>query len=61
MHRAARLFSLVFVAALATDALAADVGKGETLAKRWCATCHVVAANQQVGHYAIARIFDHRS
>ena len=43
------LFSLAFVAALATNAAAADAGKGETLAKRWCATCHVVAADQQVG------------
>ena len=48
MHRAAGLFSLVFVAILATSAAATDVRKGETLAKRWCATCHVVAADQQV-------------
>ena len=40
MHRATGL-SLVFVAALATSALAADAHKGETLAKRWCAACHV--------------------
>ncbi|MGB7013775.1 MAG: c-type cytochrome [Pseudolabrys sp.] len=40
---------MLFVAALATGALAADVRKGETLAKRWCAACHVVAADQQVG------------
>ena len=26
-----------------------DARKGETLAKRWCSTCHVVAADQQVG------------
>jgi mono/diheme cytochrome c family protein len=26
---------------------AADVAHGETLARRWCATCHVVAPNQQ--------------
>ena len=49
MHRATRLFSMVFVAALATSAEAADALKGETLAKRWCSTCHVVAADQQVG------------
>ena len=49
MHRATGLFSVVFVAALATSAAAADARKGETLAKRWCATCHVVAADQQVG------------
>ena len=49
MHRVTGLFSLVFVAALATGALAADARKGETLAKRWCAACHVVAADQLVG------------
>lgn len=27
----------------------ADVRKGETLAKRWCAACHVVAADQRAG------------
>jgi mono/diheme cytochrome c family protein len=48
MHCATGLSSLVFVAALATSAAAADARKGETLAKRWCATCHVVAADQQV-------------
>ena len=48
MHCAKELFSLIFVAALATSAAAADARKGETLAKRWCATCHVVAADQQV-------------
>jgi mono/diheme cytochrome c family protein len=26
---------------------AADIAHGETLARRWCATCHVVAPNQQ--------------
>ena len=44
-----RLFPLIFAATLATSASAADARKGETLAKRWCATCHVVAADQQVG------------
>jgi mono/diheme cytochrome c family protein len=48
MHSAAGL-SMIFVAVLATSASAADARKGDTLAKRWCATCHVVAANQQVG------------
>jgi len=49
MHCATGLFSMAFVAALATNAAAADARKGETLAKRWCATCHVAAADQQVG------------
>jgi mono/diheme cytochrome c family protein len=49
MHCAAWLISLVLVAALATNASAADAGKGETLAKRWCATCHIVSSVQQQG------------
>jgi mono/diheme cytochrome c family protein len=40
---------MIFVAILATSAAAADVRSGETLAKRWCAACHVVAADQRVG------------
>jgi len=32
--------------ALINPALAADVGNGEALAKRWCSTCHVVAGTQ---------------
>src|SRR5690349_7721481 len=40
---------LVATAALTGAAVAADSQKGETLAKRWCATCHVVATNQQRG------------
>ena len=48
MHRIAiGLLSLVFALTLAEGALAADARKGETLAKRWCATCHVVASDQQ--------------
>ena len=31
---------------LGHPAVAADTAKGETLAKRWCAECHVVAPNQ---------------
>ena len=30
-------------------AAAADVGRGEILAKRWCAACHVVARGQAQG------------
>ena len=40
---------LVVTAALTGGAIAADVRKGETLAKRWCATCHVVATDQTRG------------
>lgn len=44
----AALLSFIAVAAL-TNAAAADAANGEKLAKRWCATCHVVAADQQRG------------
>jgi mono/diheme cytochrome c family protein len=38
---------LAFVAALsATPAIAADPDHGADLAKRWCASCHVVTADQ---------------
>ena len=40
----------LILAAVSTDhVLAADARKGETLAKRWCATCHVVSPDQQQG------------
>jgi cytochrome c2 len=40
--------SAVVVAALAaTPAFAADPDHGETLVKRWCATCHLVATDQK--------------
>ncbi len=32
---------------LSGAANAADLAKGQTLAKRWCAACHVVAVDQQ--------------
>ena len=40
---------LLLTAAVGTDAYAADAFKGEALAKRWCATCHIVASDQQRG------------
>jgi len=43
------LLSLILAAALAESVSAADARKGETLAKRWCATCHIVATDQQRG------------
>jgi mono/diheme cytochrome c family protein len=33
----------------ATGALAADFRQGQTLAKRWCAACHIVAPDQTHG------------
>ena len=41
------LLAVFFAVFLAERASAADARKGETLAKRWCATCHVVASDQQ--------------
>ena len=48
MRRLALSF-LVLAALVGTTAHAADALKGETLAKRWCATCHIVASDQQRG------------
>jgi mono/diheme cytochrome c family protein len=36
--------------AFAPVAVAADAAQGQVLAKRWCATCHVVASDQQSGN-----------
>jgi mono/diheme cytochrome c family protein len=40
---------LLLATPVGTTAHAADALKGETLAKRWCATCHIVASDQQRG------------
>ncbi len=45
----AALAAFSFVALLANAAAAADVDEGGVLAKRWCATCHVVSADQASG------------
>jgi mono/diheme cytochrome c family protein len=42
------LFLMIF-AGLPDHVFAADARKGEILAKRWCATCHVVSSDQQRG------------
>ena len=48
LRRLIAVASLVAVAGLAANsALAADPDKGETLVKRWCADCHLVAADQK--------------
>jgi mono/diheme cytochrome c family protein len=49
MHRFATLLSVALAVTFPLGASAADAGKGETLAKRWCAACHVVASDQQRG------------
>jgi mono/diheme cytochrome c family protein len=41
------LLSLLITAALANAAVAADAANGQTLSKRWCAACHVVATDQE--------------
>ena len=41
------LFVAGAIAVLPAGARAADAQQGGVLAKRWCATCHVVAADQQ--------------
>ncbi len=43
----AAILSLTAIAGFPQGALAANAEQGATLAKRWCATCHVVAADQQ--------------
>jgi len=48
MRRLALLF-LHLAAAAGTSAYAADALRGETIAKRWCAACHVVSSAQQQG------------
>jgi len=40
---------LLLAAAAGTSAYAADALRGETIAKRWCAACHVVSSAQQQG------------
>jgi mono/diheme cytochrome c family protein len=41
--------AIVFLAlmALPPGAFAADAAKGEIIAKRWCAACHLVASDQK--------------
>jgi mono/diheme cytochrome c family protein len=39
--------SVLVLAVLATPAFAADPDHGETLVKRWCAACHLVAGDQK--------------
>ncbi|WBL76585.1 c-type cytochrome [Bradyrhizobium xenonodulans] len=49
MHQRLRRFFLLLVVASsfnASTAIAADPGHGADLAKRWCASCHVVANGQ---------------
>jgi mono/diheme cytochrome c family protein len=38
---------ILFISLAATSAFAADPDQGETLARRWCTSCHLVAADQK--------------
>lgn len=46
----AGLLCVTAMTALAPGAVAADAAQGQVLAKRWCATCHVVASDQRNGN-----------
>ncbi len=48
-RRAAAAAAVVSALTLTANAYAADVDHGETLAKRWCASCHIVASDQTRG------------
>ena len=43
------MLGIAIVTILVEGASAADARSGETLAKRWCATCHIIASDQQRG------------
>ncbi|MCW5693945.1 MAG: c-type cytochrome [Pseudolabrys sp.] len=43
------LLALLASAAAGQVAAAADAANGETLARRWCAACHIVSADQTSG------------
>ena len=45
----AAALALALVPLLTCAAFAADASNGETLAKRWCAACHIVAPDQTRG------------
>ncbi len=48
-RRFAGAFATLAGLTLTANAYAADVDHGETLAKRWCAACHIVAPDQTHG------------
>jgi mono/diheme cytochrome c family protein len=47
LHRIAYCHLILIASLAATPSLAANPDQGETLAKRWCTGCHLVAANQK--------------
>jgi mono/diheme cytochrome c family protein len=44
------LLCVAAMMAFSPMAIAADAAQGQVLAKRWCATCHVVASDQKNGN-----------
>ncbi len=42
-----RNFLIVVFALVVVPVQAADIRNGESVARRWCATCHVVASDQR--------------
>jgi len=52
IHRT--ILAAVLLAAATQVAAAADIANGEKLAKRWCAACHVVAADQKSGNTQVS-------
>jgi len=49
LRRLAAAVAALAALTVTADAYAADVDHGETLAKRWCAACHIVAPDQSRG------------
>jgi mono/diheme cytochrome c family protein len=48
-RRVAAAMAALAALTVTADAYAGDVDHGETLAKRWCAACHIVAPDQTHG------------
>jgi mono/diheme cytochrome c family protein len=46
----AALVAVALAGLAATPAKSADAANGERLAKRWCASCHVITADQPVAN-----------
>jgi mono/diheme cytochrome c family protein len=46
-RRCSLAFAASLLAGFASPAFAADPGHGETIVKRWCASCHLVEARQK--------------
>lgn len=56
--RATSLLTLAGALALAVPALAGDARQGGVIAKRWCASCHVVAKDQTSANADAPSFFD---